>query len=132
MAEMGAVAWQFQEKGWIVVDGISVKYEDKGREMEKIEPFNMEKIELEIMELAISDISFEAGITEILTEKADFMEVRNQIIALGYHIAEADIYYFAENTVSLSGGEKEKFMRIYEALLEDDDVDHVYHNVEER
>jgi transcriptional/translational regulatory protein YebC/TACO1 len=131
MAEIGAVAWQFQEKGWIVVDGVSITYADKGREKEKIEPFDPEKLELELMELAISDISIEEGIAEISTEKADFMEVRNQVITLGYHIAEADIYYVAENTVDLSGEEKEKFLRIYEALSEDDDVDHVYHNVKE-
>ena len=59
MAEIGSVAWQFQEKGLIVIDGNSVKYEDKGREMEKVDPFNAEKLELEIMELPISDISIE-------------------------------------------------------------------------
>jgi YebC/PmpR family DNA-binding regulatory protein len=131
MAEIGAVSWQFQEKGLIIVDGVSVKYEDKGREIEKVEPFDTEKLELEIMELAISDLSVEKGVAEISTEKSDFMEVRNQVIALGYHIAEADIYYIADNTVRLSGEDKERFMKIYEALSEDDDVDHVYYNVEE-
>jgi transcriptional/translational regulatory protein YebC/TACO1 len=129
MAEIGAVVWQFQEKGLIVIDGVSIIYEDKGREMERVEPFDAEKLELEVMELPISDISVEDGTAEVYTEKADFIEVRKQIAALGYHIAEADLHYFADNTISLEGEDMEKFMKMYEALEEDDDVDHVYHNV---
>ena len=55
--------------------------------------------------------------------------MRKQISALGYHITEADLHYFADNVVSLSAEDLERFMRMYEALEEDDDVDHVYHNV---
>ncbi|GHV27109.1 putative transcriptional regulatory protein [Bacteroidia bacterium] len=129
MAEIGAVARQFQEKGLIVIDGVSIKYEDKGREMEKVEPFDTDKLEMEVMELAISDVSIEEGTAEVYTEKADFITVRKQIADLGYHIAEADLHYFADNTVSLTGEDLERFERISDALEEDDDVDHVYHNV---
>lgn len=107
-----------------------MKYEDKGREMEKVDPFDAEQLELEVMELSISDLSIETDIAEIYTEKADFIEVRKQISALGYHIAEADLHYFADTTVTLQGEEEEKFRKIYEALEEDDDVDRVYHNVQ--
>ena len=129
MAEIWAVAWQFQEKGLIVIDGLSIKYEDKGREMEKVEPFDTEKLELELMELAISDLSLEDWIAEVYTEKADFIEVRKAISELGYHTSEADLHFFADNTVSLSGADMEIFAKISEGLEEDDDVDHVYHNV---
>jgi transcriptional/translational regulatory protein YebC/TACO1 len=112
-----------------VIDGVSIKYEDKGREMEKVEAFDEEKLALEVMELPISDVSVEKEIAEVYTEKADFIEVRKQISALGYHIAEADLHYFADNMITLQGEDFEKFMRMYEALAEDDDVDHVYHNV---
>ncbi|MDR0860638.1 MAG: YebC/PmpR family DNA-binding transcriptional regulator [Candidatus Peribacteria bacterium] len=129
MAEIGAVARQFQEKGLIVIDGVSIKYEDKGREMEKVEPFDADKLEMEVMELAISDVAIEDGTAEVYTEKADFITVRKQIAELGYHIAEADLHYFADNTVNLTGEDLERFERISDALEEDDDVDHVYHNV---
>jgi YebC/PmpR family DNA-binding regulatory protein len=129
MAEIGAVARQFQEKGLIVIDGVSIKYEDKGREMEKVEPFDADKLEMEVMELAISDVAIEDGTAEVYTEKADFITVRKQIAELGYHIAEADLHYFADNTVNLTGEDLERFERISENLEEDDDVDHMYHNV---
>jgi YebC/PmpR family DNA-binding regulatory protein len=129
MAEMGAVAWQFQEKGLIVIDGIAHRYADKGREMETVEPFIPETVELELMELAISDLVIEEGMVEVYTEKADFIEVRKQIVALGYHISEADLHYFADTTISLSEKDAEIVAKILESLSEDDDVDHVYHNV---
>jgi YebC/PmpR family DNA-binding regulatory protein len=129
MAEIGSVAWQFQEKGLIVIDGVSHMYADKGREMEKVEPFDAEKLELEVMELPITDINVEGQVAEVFMEKADFIGVRKQISKLGYHIAEADLHYFADTMITLTGDDLEKFMRIFEALAEDDDVDHVYHNV---
>jgi transcriptional/translational regulatory protein YebC/TACO1 len=84
---------------------------------------------MDVMELAISDVSIEDGTAEVYTEKADFITVRKQIAELGYHIAEADLHYFADNTVNLTGEDLERFERISDALEEDDDVDHVYHNV---
>lgn len=129
MAEIGSVAWQFQEKGLIVIDGISHLIVDKGREIEKVEPFDPQQVELDIMELPISDLSIEASSVEVFTEKADFITVRTQIVALGYHIAEADLHFFADTLVDLSGEALETFMKILEQLEDDDDVDRVYHNV---
>ncbi len=82
-----------------------------------------------MMELAISDITIEGETAEVYTEKADFITVRKQIAELGYHIAEADLHFFADTTVDLQGEDLEKFMKILDTLEEDDDVDRVYHNV---
>lgn len=131
MAEIGSVAWQFQEKGLIVIDGLAIKYQDKGRDMERVEPFDAEKIEMDMMELPISDVSIEDGVAEVYTEKNDFINVRKSVLELWYHIAESDLHYFADNTIKLEGEDLDKFNRILDALQEDDDVDHVYHNVEE-
>ena len=82
MAEIGAVAWQFKEQGVIVIDGILEIVEDKGRQLEKITPFNAEELELQIMELAIEDLSIEDGVAEVTTSKSDFITVRSQISEL--------------------------------------------------
>ena len=129
MAEIGAVAWQFKEQGVIVIDGILEIVEDKGRQLEKITPFNPEELELQLMELAIEDLSIEDGVAEVTTSKSDFITVRSQISELWYHIAEADIHYIADNHVSLSGEDLEIFEKIVDAINEDEDVDHLYHNV---
>ena len=129
MAEIGAVAWQFKEQGVIVIDGMLEIVEDKGRQLEKITPFNVEELELQIMELAIEDLSIEDGVAEVTTSKSDFITVRSQISELWYHIAEADIHYIADNQVSLSGEDLEVFEKIVDAINDDEDVDHLYHNV---
>lgn len=129
MAEIGAVAWQFKEQGVIVIDGMLEIVEDKGRQLEKITPFNVEELELQIMELAIEDLSIEDGVAEVTTSKSDFITVRSQISELWYHIAEADIHYIADNQVSLAGEDLEVFEKIVDAINDDEDVDHLYHNV---
>lgn len=129
MAEIGAVAWQFKEQGVIVIDGMLEIVEDKGRQLEKITPFNAEELELQIMELAIEDLSIEDGVAEVTTSKSDFITVRSQISELWYHIAEADIHYIADNQVSLSGEDLEVFEKIVDVINDDEDVDHLYHNV---
>ena len=129
MAEIGAVAWQFKEQGVIVIDGILEIVEDKGRQLEKITPFNPEELELQLMELAIEDLSIEDGVAEVTTSKSDFITVRSQISELWYHIAEADIHYIADNQVSLSGEDLEVFEKIVDVINDDEDVDHLYHNV---
>jgi YebC/PmpR family DNA-binding regulatory protein len=60
MAEIGAVSWQFQEKGMIVIDGKSHFYEDKGRQIEKVEPFDTDNLEMALLELSISDLDIDA------------------------------------------------------------------------
>lgn len=129
MAEIGAVAWQFKEQGVIVIDGMTEIVEDKGRQLEKITPFNAEELELQVMELAIEDLSIEDGVAEVTTSKSDFISVRSAIAELGYHISEADIHYIADNTISLTGEDLEVFEKILDAVNDDEDVDHVYHNV---
>ena len=56
-----------------------MKYEDKGREMERVEPFEQEMLEMELLELPITDFEIEDGMVEVSTEKADFIVVRKQI-----------------------------------------------------
>lgn len=129
MAEIGAVAWQFKEQGLILIDGKVEIVEDKWRQIENVLPFDAEELEMQVMELPIEDVVIEAAIAEVYTSKADFINVRKTISELGYHVSEADIHFFAENQISLSWADQEIFEKILEAVNEDEDVDHVYHNV---
>ena len=131
MAEIGAVSRQFKEQGLIVIDGKTEIIEDKGRQLEKITPFDPETLEMEIIELPIEDLHIEGQTAEVYSSKNDFIEVRKAIAELGYHIAEADIHFFADNQISLSGEDREIFDHILEALNDDEDVDQVYHNLTE-
>ena len=129
MAEIGAVARQFKEQGFIVIDGKSQMVEDKGRQIEQIMPFDTETLEMEMMDLPIEDLSIDWQIAEVYTSKSDFVSVRKAVVELGYHISEADIHFFAENQISLTGEDREIFEHILEVLHDDEDVDQVYHNL---
>ena len=82
-----------------------------------------------MMDLNISDVSVEDWVAEVYTTKTDFLTVKKQIADLGYHITEADLHYFADNTINLEWHDLEVFTNLLDALNENDDVDHVYHNV---
>ena len=122
MAEMWAVARQFQEKWLIVIDGLSEK-------LEKVTPFNDEEVEMAMMDLAITDVSVEDWVAEVYTTKQNFLTVKKEIEELWYHITEADLHYFADNTVTLEWHDLEVFTHLLDNLNDNDDVDHVYHNV---
>ena len=97
--------------------------------MEKVNPFNDEEVEMAMMDLAITDVSVEDWVAEVYTTKTDFLTVRKQIEGLWYHITEADLHYFADNTITLEGHDLEVFNNLLDKLNDNDDVDHVYHNV---
>ena len=82
-----------------------------------------------MMDLPIEDLSIDWQIAEVYTSKSDFVSVRKSVVELGYHISEADIHFFAENQISLTGGDRETFEHILEILHDDEDVDQVYHNL---
>ena len=50
--------------------------------LKKITPFNPEELELQLMELAIEDLSIEDGVAEVTTSKSDFITVRSQVSEL--------------------------------------------------
>ncbi len=122
---------QFHEQGLVVIDGVSKMVEDKGRIMEQILLFDAEQLEMELIELPILDLSIEGSIAEVYCSKENFIFVRQAIANLSYHVVEADIHFFAENTLGLSPADREVFDKILEALNQEDDIDQVYHNLTE-
>jgi len=130
LATPWSVGRQFQEKWVILIDGIEKNYKEKGREKMDVLPFVQETLELFAIDLAIEDIDFDEWVCVITTSKEDFLDVKNTLEKQSYHINDADLKWLADNTISLSDGETEKFDKLIDLLEEDEDVDNVYHNVE--
>ncbi len=129
MWAIGSVAWQFKEQGVFVIDGISETVQDKGKTIEKILPLNKEELEERAMELPISDIEAEENTVIIYSDKKDFAAVQEWLTTHHYHMTEADIQFIPENTVKLNEESTEKLYSLLDALEEDEDVDHVRHNM---
>ena len=69
---------------------------------------------------------------EILTTPEDFSVVREALEKENVPMVQAEITMIPQNYVELTSDEDEKmFQRIMDLLDEDDDVQNVYHNVEE-
>ena len=90
----------------------------------------------EFMMLALDagaeDFNEEEDSYEILTDPDDFSQVRETLEKEGVPMAQAEVTMIPQNYVELTSDEDVKmFNRIMDLLDEDDDVQAVYHNVEE-
>ena len=129
LGAIGSVARQFKEQGVILIDGISETVHDKWKIVEKILPLNTGELEERAMELPISDIEIEWNTVVIYTDKKDFITVQNALEAFHYHMVESDIQFIPENLVKLDEEHTNKLYTLLDALEDDEDVDHVWHNL---
>lgn len=129
MGTIGSVAWQFKEQWVFVIDGISENIQDKWKMVEKILPLNKDEIEERAMELPIADIEIEDTTVVIYADKKDFTIVQDGLAKFNYHITEADIQFIPENMVTLDEENTNRLYTLLDALDEDEDVDHVWHNM---
>ena len=121
LAEPGAVAWQFERKGVVVVPAVAS------------EPDAAESDEDELMLVALEagaeDIEREGDSWRVITEPADTMAVRDAIEAAGIAVKAADLTYAPQNLIELTDASSAKqVMAILDALDDHDDVQGVYAN----
>ena len=115
MGETGSVAWMFDRKGMISLPSI-------------------DSTEEEIMDIALEagaeDLQTEEGYFEIQTDLESFETVRNALVEADLKIENASLQWIAKNTVSVSGDEAEKVIKLIEAMEDNDDVQNVYSNAD--
>jgi len=125
----GSVAWQFDEKWMIIIDGKVAKKVEKGKEIEEVVPINPEAIEEEILNFDIEDFELdEDGILTVITSKENFANVAKELENSGFHIREYELEYVPQSKVNLTQDNEQKLIKLIDALEEDDDIDRVYHN----
>ena len=115
----GCVSYMFDQKGQIIIDR---------------EECDMDADDLMMMALdaGAEDFNEEEDSYEILTDPDDFSQVREALEKEGVPMAQAEVTMIPQNYVELTSDEDVKmFNRIMDLLDEDDDVQAVYHNVEE-
>ena len=115
----GCVSFMFDKKGQIIID--KEEYETDADE------FMMLALDSGAEDFIEEDDSF-----EILTAPEDFSAVREALEKENVPMAQAEITKIPQNFVELASDEDKKmFRRIMDLLDEDDDVQNVYHNVED-
>ena len=109
----GCVAFQFQQKGVIVVD--AAKYSE-------------ERVMEVALELGADDVQASEMAFEVTTRPDSFDGVKQGLAEAGIDVMSADISMVADNDVTLDLTTARKVMRLIDALEEHDDIDAVYTN----
>jgi YebC/PmpR family DNA-binding regulatory protein len=113
MAEPGAVSWQFERKGVILVPG-SVSEDD---------------LMLAALDAGAEDISDQGGTWQVTTQPADLPAVRDALEAAGIAFDSAEVTMVSSNTINLgTESDAKKVLHLIDVLEEHDDVQNVYAN----
>ncbi|MDY0234599.1 MAG: YebC/PmpR family DNA-binding transcriptional regulator [Gudongella sp.] len=118
LGQTGSVSFIFDRKGFLAI--------------ERTEKIDEDELTMLAIEAGAEDfISGDDGF-EVITEIADFNNVKDQLLKEGYNFAAAEITYIPQNMINLTNDADIKNMEKLVDMLEDnDDVQEVYHNWEE-
>lgn len=117
MGTTGCVSWMFDKKGLIIV--------------EKTDDIDEEELMMKALEAGAEDFSTEEDSYEIITDPADFSDVRLALENQGIPMASAEITMIPKNTVTVTDEENiKKINKMLEMFDDNDDVQDVYHNAE--
>jgi len=113
LAEPGAVAWQFERRGVILV------------------PLSVDEDELMMttLEAGADDIVADGDVWQVTTPPTDFNAVRDAIEAAGIEFQSADLTMLPSSTVEVSDpGTVKRLLKLMELLDDLDDVQDVHGN----
>ncbi len=109
----GSVAWQFERKGIILIEGDGV---DEDALMDAA------------LEAGAEDISEDGTQWQVVTDPVKLAQVRESLERAGFAMASADITMLPKATVETGEKEARQLLRLLDNLDENDDVQDVYAN----
>ena len=112
MAENGAVMWQFNRMGMVLIPAEKVPDEDE--------------FFMVAAEAGAEDIAFDNDPIEVLCAIDDFQTVQAELNENGFEFTEANLVYHAENTVDLEPKATIQVLKLIDVLEELDDVQNVF------
>jgi YebC/PmpR family DNA-binding regulatory protein len=112
LGEPGSVAYLFDKKGTILID--ATRYSE-------------DQLMIAV-DAGAEDIATDEDVFEVITEPADFTQVRKALEEAGVAIDSAEMVYRPSSVVPIDEAQAGKLMRLIEALEDNDDVDAVHAN----
>lgn len=112
LGEPGSVAWIFEKKGAIVVDGERYGEDDV----------------IVAIDAGAEDVREEEGKLRVICDPGDLTAVREALAGAEVEIESAGLVTEPKSTVELKGHEAERLLKLLDALDEQDDVDEVFAN----
>ena len=113
LAEPGAVAWQFERKGVVLVSA----------------SVDEDELMMLALEAGADDIVAEGDSWRVTTAPSDTASVRGALEQAGIEVSSADLTYLPQNVVELAAASQAKsVLAVMDALDDHDDVQGVYAN----
>jgi YebC/PmpR family DNA-binding regulatory protein len=115
LGEVGSVAWMFERKSQIIIDG---------------EKAGEEQLMTIALDAGADDIRDQDGAWEVLSAPEAHEAVLQALEKAGIANESAEIAMVPKNTIKLEGKNAQAMLKLYDALEEHDDVQNVYANYE--
>jgi YebC/PmpR family DNA-binding regulatory protein len=112
LGEPGSVAYLFEKKGTIVVDGERYGEDDV----------------IGAIDAGAEDVREEGDRLRVLCDPSDLTAVREALESSGVEIESAELTTEPKSMVEVKGPEAERLLKLLDALDEQDDVDEVFAN----
>ena len=112
LGEPGSVAWIFEKKGAIVVDGNRYGEDDL----------------IGAIDAGAEDVREDEDKLRVICEPTDFTAVREALEGEGIEVESAGLATEPKSTVELTGNDAERLFKLLETLDDQDDVDEVFAN----
>jgi len=112
LGEPGSVAWIFEKRGVIAVDGGRYSEDDL----------------MPAIDAGAEDVRDEEDLLRVLSEPGDLATVRQALESAGVEVESADIAMEPKSTVEVKGNDAKSLLGLIETLEEHDDVDSVHAN----
>jgi YebC/PmpR family DNA-binding regulatory protein len=112
LGEPGSVAYLFDKKGVVLVDGQRYSEDDL----------------MPAVDAGAEDIVMDEDVFEVLTEPSDLSAVRTALTEAGIEITEFSVMYRPKTTVPLDEEGATKLMKLIDTLEDLDDTDEIHAN----
>jgi YebC/PmpR family DNA-binding regulatory protein len=114
LGEPGSVAWQFEKKGTLLVDGERYSEDDL----------------MVAIDAGAEDVAQDDNVWEIVTAPGDLQTVREALESAGVELQNAELTMRPTTTIEIDESGAGKVLRLIEALDDQDDVNAVHANFE--
>lgn len=115
LAEPGAVAWQFERIGSLVVPGSA----------------DEDELMLAAIEAGATDVAAEGDTWHVTTGPTDLHTVQDALTEAGFEVTSADLTMIPTTTIAIADAESAKpVIRVLEALDDHDDIQEVHANAD--
>ena len=112
LGEPGSVAWQFEKRGVILVDGDRYGEDDL----------------MPAIDAGAEDVSEDGDLLKITTPASDLGTARAALEEAGVEVQSAEVSMEPKSTVEVGEGDAPALLRLMDALEEHDDIDSVHAN----